>query len=74
MDQEQCQDMREPSLGGRRIMKCTCYEADRRYQDLVEPHRDPSWRMPSFSELSMAEREYKEAMKVCPVCSRTESI
>ena len=74
MDQEQCQDMREPSLGGRGMMKCTCGEAHRRYQDLLEPHRDPSWRMPSFTELSRAEQEYKEQAKVCQVCSRTASI
>ncbi len=74
MDQEQCQDMREPSLGGRGIMKCTYGEAHRRYQDLLESHRDPSWRMPSFTELNKAEREYKEQVKVCQECSRTESI
>ena len=72
MDQEQCQDMGEPSLGGKGMMKCTCAEAQRRYQDLLEPHRDPSWRMPSFAELSRAERESNEAMKECPVCSRME--
>ena len=74
MDQEQCEDMREPSLGGRGIMKCTCGEAHRRYQDLLEPHRGPSWRMPSFTELSNAERDYKEAAKLCPVCSKQECI
>ena len=72
MDQEQCQDMREPSLGGRGKMDCTCEEARRRYNDLMEPHRDPSWRMPSFSQLSTAEREFREATKVCPVCSGME--
>ena len=45
MVQEQCQDMREPSLGGRGRVICTCAEAHRRYQDIFEPHRDPSWRM-----------------------------
>jgi len=60
---------REPSLGGRGMMKCTCAEAHRRYLDILEPHRDSSWRMPSFTELSRAEREYMEAAKVCPVCS-----
>ena len=74
MDQEQCQDMREPSLGGRGKIACTCEEARRRYQYLLEPHRDPAWRMPSFTELSTAERESIEATKVCPMCSRTESI
>ena len=65
---------REPSLGGRVRIACTCGEAHRRYQELLEPHRDPSWRMPSFSELSRAEQEYKEQAKVCQVCSRTEGI
>ncbi len=74
MDQEQCQDMQEPSLGGRGMMKCTCAEAHKRYLDLLEPHRDSSWRMPSFAELSTAEREYNEQVKVCPLCSRMESI
>ncbi len=74
MVQEQCQDMREPSLGGRGRLICTRAKAHRRYQDIFEPHRDPSWRMPSFSELSRAEQEYKEQAKVCHVCSRTESI
>ena len=72
MDQEQCQDMREPSLGGRGRMECTCEEARRRYHELMEPHRDPAWRMPSFAELSKAERESNEATKACPVCSRME--
>jgi len=72
MDHEQCQDVREPSLGGRGKMECTCEEARRRYQYLLEPHRDPAWRMPSFSELSTAERESIEATKECPVCSRME--
>ncbi len=67
MDQEQSQDVGEPSLGGRGMMKCTCAEAQKRYQDLLEPHRDPSWRMPSFAELTRAERESKEAMKEGPV-------
>ena len=64
MEQEQCQDMREPSLGGRGMRKCTCDEAHRRYLDLLEPHRDSSWRMPSFAELSRAEREFNEATKM----------
>ena len=72
MDQEQCQDMGEPSLGGNEFMKCTCAEAQRRYQDLLEPHRSRSWRMTSFAELSRAERESNEAVKECPVCSRME--
>ena len=72
--EDQCQDMREPSLGGKGMMKCTCGEAHKRYLDLLEPHRDSSWRMPSFAELSTAEREYNEQAKVCPLCSRTESI
>ena len=72
MDQEQCQDMREPSLGGRGKRECTCEETHRHYLYLLEPHRDPSWRMLSFSELSTAERESKEATKACPVCSRME--
>ena len=65
---------REPSLGGRGHIICTCSEAHRRYQELIEPHRDPSWRMPSFTELNMTAREYKEQAKVCQVCSTTESI
>ena len=72
MDQEQCQDMGEPSLGTKVMMKCTCAEAQRRYLDLLEPHRDSAWRMPSFTELSRAERESIEATKVCPVCSRMD--
>ena len=72
--QEQCQDLREPSLGGRGMMKCTCEEAHMRYQDLLEPHRDPSWRMPSFTELSIAARDYKQQAKLCQACSTAESI
>ena len=72
MDQEQCQDMREPSLGCRGMMKSTCGEAFKRYLDLLEPHRDSAWRMPSFAEISNAERESNEARKVCPVCSRMD--
>ncbi len=74
MDQEQCQDMRDPSLGGTGMMKCTCAEAFKRYQDLLEPYRDPSWRMTSFTELRKAEQKYKDQAKVCQVCSRTGSI
>ena len=75
-DQEQEHELcqREPSLGGRGKMTCNCGEAHKRYHDLIEPHRDPSWRMPSFTELSKAEREYKDAAKGCPVCSRNEGI
>ena len=72
MDQDQCKDMRDPSLGGRGMMKCTCGEARNRYQDLLEPHRDSAWRMPSFAEISNAERESNQTTKVCPVCSRME--
>ena len=55
------------------MMKCTCDEAHRRYLDLLEPHRDSAWRMPSFAELSNAERESNEATKVCPGCRRMEA-
>ena len=70
MDLEVCQ--REPSLGGRGKIVCNCKEANMRYHVLIDTHRDPSWRMPSFIELSKAEREYKEAAKLCPVCSNKE--
>ena len=73
-EEEHEASQREPSLGGRGRIACTCGEAHKRYQDLLEPHRDPSWRMPSFSELSRAEQEYKEAAKLCPVCSKQECI
>ena len=65
---------REPSIGGRGMMKCTCEEAHRRYHDLLEANRQPSWRMPSFTELSKAERDWKEQLNLCHVCSRTEGI
>ena len=72
LDQELCSDVREPSLGGRGKIECTCEEARRRYHELMESHRSPAWRMPSFTELSKAERESIEARKECPVCSRME--
>ena len=72
LDQKQCQDVREPSLGGRGKMECTCEEARSRYHELMEPLRGPAWRMPSFTELSRAERESIEARKMCPVCSRMD--
>ena len=35
------EDKREPSLGGRGNIMCTCEEAHRRYHDLLEPYRQP---------------------------------